>query len=80
MEFVRIIKDSADLEKFLDIPPSLRNKKLELIILPYADSSNIDNESNKSLKGALRKYKNKSLLSQEGDAWRQAVTDCHEDH
>ncbi len=37
MDFVRVIKNSNDLEKFIDIPEKLRNRKVEVIVLPYTD-------------------------------------------
>ena len=37
MEFLRVIKDSDDLKGVIDIPKGLRNRKVEVIILPYED-------------------------------------------
>ncbi|WP_060788822.1 hypothetical protein [Geobacillus zalihae] len=80
MDFVRVIKNSNDLEKFIDIPESLKNRKVEVIILPYADEENSEQSERKSLRGALSKYKNEDLQAQESDAWSQAVVDQYENH
>ena len=37
MEFLRVVKDSDDLVKVIDIPKGLRNRKVEVIIFPYED-------------------------------------------
>nr|WP_290913531.1 hypothetical protein [Anoxybacillus sp.] len=42
MDFVRVIKHSNDLEKFIDIPEGLKNRKVEIIILPYTDQEDIE--------------------------------------
>ncbi len=75
MDFVRVIKHSNDLEKFIDIPEGLKNRKVEIIILPYADQEDIEQREKKSLRGALSKYKNEVLQNQESDAWSKNVVD-----
>ncbi|BBW97682.1 hypothetical protein MKY25_16445 [Geobacillus sp. FSL W8-0032] len=80
MDFVRVIKNSNDLEKFIDIPESLKNRKVEVIILPYADEENSEQSEKRSLRGALSKYRNGGLQAQESDAWSQAVVDQYENH
>ena len=76
MEFLRVIKDSDDLSKVIDIPRGLRNKKLEVIIFPYED---IEKDTKKrSLRGALSKYKNEELQAIEGGAWSKAVVEKYE--
>lgn len=42
MDYVRVVKNSDDLEKIIDIPKGLRNKKVEVIILPYIDIAKED--------------------------------------
>ncbi|ANB61200.1 hypothetical protein [Anoxybacteroides amylolyticum] len=78
MDFVRVIKNSNDLEKFIDIPKGLKNRKVEVIILPYTDKEDVEQVEKKSLRGALSKYKNEVLRAQESDAWSKAVVDQYE--
>ncbi|ASA95786.1 MULTISPECIES: hypothetical protein [Anoxybacillus] len=78
MDFVRVIKHSNDLEKFIDIPEGLKNRKVEIIILPYTDQEDIEQGKKKSLRGALSKYKNEVLQNQESDAWSKNVVDQYE--
>ena len=40
MEYVRKTMDSASLYELFDIPPALREKKVEVIILPLESSAN----------------------------------------
>lgn len=76
MEFLRVVKDSDDLAKIIDIPEGLRNRKLEVIIFPYEDTEK-DNKK-KSLRGALSKYKNEELQTIENEAWSKAVVEKYE--
>lgn len=78
MDFVRIIKNSNDLENFIDIPEGLKNRKVEVIILPFADKEKSENIEKKSLRGALSKYGNRELMAQEENAWSKAVVDNYE--
>lgn len=76
MEFLRVIKDSNDLAKVLDIPKGLRNRKVEVIILPYQETKEV--AERKSLRGALSKYKNEELRAMESGAWSKAAVEKHE--
>ncbi|AKS39544.1 hypothetical protein NP92_12975 [Anoxybacillus gonensis] len=78
MDFVRVIKNSNDLEKIIDIPEKLRNRKVEVIVLPYTDKEEVEQVGKKSLRGALSKYKNEFLRARESDAWSKAVVDKYE--
>lgn len=78
MDFVRVVKNSDDLEKFIDIPEGLKNRKVEVIVLPFVDKEDTVKTEKKSLRGALSKYKNEALLAQESDAWSKAVVDNYE--
>lgn len=78
MDFVRVIKNSDDLEKIIDIPKRLKNRKVEIIILPFTDNEDSEKVERKSLRGALSKYKNEALQDQESDAWSKAVVDNYE--
>ncbi len=86
MGFVRVVKNSNDLENSFDIPKELRNKKVEVIILPYTDTDNdTDREESlktekRNLRGSLSKYRNEDLHAQESYAWSKAVVDKHENN
>ncbi len=80
MDFVRVIKNSDDLEKFIDIPKGLKNRKVEVIILPFTDREDSAKVENKILRGALSKYKNEDLRVKESDAWSKAVVDKYENN
>lgn len=76
MEFLRVVKDSNDLVKVIDIPKGLRNRKVEVIIFPYGDIE--EDTKRKSLRGALSKYKNETLRAKESEAWSKALVEKHE--
>ncbi len=78
MDFLRLVKNSEDLAKFIDIPKELRRRKVEVIILPYQDKEDIAEPEKKSLKGSLSKYRNEKLHSEESQAWSRAVEDKYE--
>ncbi len=78
MEFVRVVKNSDDLAKVIDMPKGLRNRKVEVIIFPYQDREEVAEIERKSLRGALSKYKNEALQAKESDAWSRAVVEKHE--
>lgn len=78
MIFVRKVANSDILADIIDIPKELKNKKVEIIILPYENASNSDVLSKKSLKGALAKYKNKDLQEKENGAWASAAEEKYE--
>jgi hypothetical protein len=79
MDFVRVVKNSEDLERFIEIPKSLKNRKVEVIVLPFSDKEESSKIEKKNLRGALSKYKNETLRTQESDAWSEAVEDRYED-
>lgn len=78
MEFLRVVKNSNDLAKVINIPKELINRKVEVIILPYDDKEELVNDKKKSIRGALSKYKNVELQSQESEAWSRAVVEKYE--
>lgn len=54
MKFFRVIKDSNELSKVIDIPKGMINKKLEVIISPYEDIEK--DTKHKSLRAAFSAY------------------------
>ncbi|TZE80839.1 hypothetical protein [Calorimonas adulescens] len=77
MKFVRKITNSDVLANIIDIPEELRNKKVEVIILPYENMEDVDlkEQKNKRVRGALAKYKNKDLQEKESEAWANAAVE-----
>lgn len=80
MDFVRVVKNSDDLEKLIDLPKGLKNRKVEVIILPYSDTEEATKTVPKSLKGVLSNYKNVDLQEKESDAWSKAVINKYENN
>lgn len=62
MDFVRVVKNSDDLQK----------------ILPFTYKEDSAKVEKKNLKGALSKYKNEGLQAQERDACYKTVVDDYE--
>lgn len=77
MEFIRKTVNSKELESLFDLPENLRNKKVEVIVLPI-DENNRNNYEKKSLGGRLQKYANPSLIPLEQDAWSGSVVKKYE--
>lgn len=68
MEFVRKVVNGTDLKDIIDVPNSLINKKLEILVFPI-DELPKKNKKKKSLSGFLSKYANLDLLEKEENAW-----------
>lgn len=68
------------LASIIDIPESLRNKKVEILIFPYENMETEANVAHKSkrARGLLEKYRNKELQALEDGAWAKAAVDKHE--
>jgi hypothetical protein len=75
MEYLRETIDSGSLADIFNLPLSLRNRNVEVIILP------MDNDHvalrRKSARGSLHKYANPTLISLEKDAWPSAAGEKH---
>lgn len=80
MTFIRKVANSDILANILDIPESLRNKKVEILIFPYEQMNPEEKEgqNNKKARGLLEKYKNKELQKSENGVWAKAMVDKHE--
>jgi predicted transcriptional regulator len=80
MDFIRTVTNSNILINIIDIPNKLKNRLVEILILPV-ETDRIKNElpaKNKKMRGALKKYRNAALIKQEKKAWQKAVGDKHE--
>jgi hypothetical protein len=81
MNFIRKVTNSDALKHIVDLPESLWNQDVELIILPLEDqytSKPSTPSSTPNARGALKQYANLDLLQQENDAWVKGVQDKHE--
>ena len=68
MDFVRKVVNGVDLEGVVEMPNSLINRKVEILIFPI-DEVNKKNRKKKSLSGFLSKYANTSLIEKEENVW-----------
>lgn len=80
MDFVRKVTNSYALKHIVDLPESLQNQEVEIIILPVNNDSPLKRilPPSSSARGSLRQYANKDLLQTEQDAWEKGVRDKHE--
>ena len=75
MNYVRKVTNSDVLANVIDLPKELKNRKVEIIIIPYDNSHGV---VQKNMKGALAKYKNQALQVNENEAWPSAVVEKDE--
>ena len=68
MEFVRKVVNGTDLINVIDIPNSLVNRKVEIIVLPIEETPK-KVKKKKSLAGFLSKYANPNLIEKEENIW-----------
>ncbi len=68
MEFVRKVVNGSDLKEIIDIPTSLINKKVEILIFPI-DEQIKKNKKRRNLSGFLSQYANSKLISKEENIW-----------
>ncbi len=80
MDFIRTVTNSNILINVIKIPKSLKNKQVEILILPV--ETDISKKEipvkNKKMRGALKKYSNTKLLKQEKSSWMAAAEEKHE--
>lgn len=80
MNFIRKVTNSDALKHIVDLPESLRNQDVELIILPIGDPNphKTQPESTPTARGALKQYANLDLIQFEQNAWEKGVQEKHE--
>lgn len=80
MNFVRKVANSDILANIIDIPEALKNKKVEILILPIEDDSEEKKVITHSVKagGSLKKYSNIDLLSEEENIWEKVMKEKYE--
>lgn len=80
MDYLRQTVDSNLLREVFDLPVSLQNRRVEVIILPaFTEATAKSKKSNESAFGCLNKYANEELIPKEKDAWQRAMVEKHED-
>jgi len=79
VNFVRKVTNSDALKHIVDLPESLRNQDVELIILPLGDLSPLKQTIpvNTTARGALKQFTNLDLIQYEQDAWAKGVQEKH---
>jgi hypothetical protein len=80
MNFVRKVTNSDALKHIVDLPESLRNQDVELIILPIGDPIPLKTPIpvTPTARGALKQFANIDLIEYEQDAWAKGVQEKHE--
>lgn len=73
MDFVRTVINSNLLNRIINLPDNLKDKMVEVLILPIEEE-----KKEKSLKGALSRYKNTELIEKEGEVWNLLVKEKNE--
>lgn len=68
MEFVRKVVNGTDLKSVIEMPSSLINRKVEILIFPVEETKN-KNRRKKSIAGFLSKYANPDLIKKEQNIW-----------
>lgn len=76
MEIIRKVIHSSVFEGIIDLPESMKDKKIIVTIRTYEE--NEKHISFRKLKGSLSKYQNKSLIEKEKDAWANSVVDDYD--
>lgn len=75
-EYLREIVNSNILAPIFNLPASLHNRDVEVIILPADSEQNHTNRS--SARGRMNKYANPDLIPLENDAWVKAAEGKHQ--
>jgi hypothetical protein len=72
MEYLQEIVNSESLIRLFDLPPSLRTRKVEVIIRP-AETEIEPKSSGESAFGCLHRFANPSKIASEKGAWERAA-------
>lgn len=73
MEAIRKFVDARQLKPIIELPESMKDSMVELIILSVPQDYPVKSQS--SMKGYLKKYANPVLVEQEKHAWEMAVSE-----
>ncbi len=79
MEAIRTIIDAERLVTVIDLPESMRNREVEVIVLLRADEKkeHDDRHALRSLKGCLHEFADPALQALEEGAWERAAVEKH---
>lgn len=77
MEALRTTMHSARLAAIIDLPESLRDREVEVIVLPTGERAEMKqrNDERESVMGCLREYANPALRELEEGAWERAAAE-----
>jgi hypothetical protein len=82
MDFFRKVTNSNALKNIIDLPESLWDQDVELIILPIGNDLRskqlTSTTSSPTARGALKQYANLDLMQHEQEAWEMGVKDKYE--
>ena len=75
MEAIRLTMDSARLAPIIDLPATLCDREVEVIVLPKSEGSNNRprNSERENTMGCLHEYANPALRELEKGAWERAA-------
>jgi hypothetical protein len=75
MEAIRTTMNSARLAPIIDLPLTLRDREVEVIVLPKSEEpkNRHRNSERKSTMGCLKQYANPALRELEEGAWERAA-------
>ena len=76
MEAIRQVVDSNLLDN-LKLPRHMRNRKVEIIIMPVDEHIMSEKKPIESLIGILHEYSNPDLMQLEKKAWAKAMEEKH---
>ena len=77
MEAVRMTLNSARLASIIDLPRTLRDREVDIIVLPKAEEPKDHHPDSKreSMMGCLSEYANPALRELEKGAWERAAVE-----
>ena len=80
MEAIRTTMNSARLAPIMDLPQALRNREVEVIVLPreaaaHTNKTNDEKSDVGSFMGILKQYANPALRELEEGAWERAAVE-----
>jgi hypothetical protein len=77
MEAIRTTMNSARLAPIIDLPRSLQDREVEVIVLPKSEEQKKrqPDSGRKSTMGCLKQYANPELRKLEEGAWEQAAAE-----
>ena len=70
MDFLRKVVNGSELKDIVEMPSSLINKKVEILIFPIEEKEK-KKKKKKSLSGYLSEYANPNLIQEEETAWEE---------